>query len=126
MKYLLDTVALVRHFAAAGRIGPKAVEILNDFDNHFFISVVSLMEIMYLSEKHRIEIDLTATLTKIESASLYSVVDLTPEILRVAEGTFFKELHDRLILSTARWLEIPIISSEKEFNKIEGLEVIWN
>ena len=126
MKYLLDTVTLVRHFASTGHIGTTALEILNEFDNHFFISVVSLMEIMYLSEKHRIEIDLTETLTKIESSSLYSVVDLTPEIMKVAEETPFNELHDRLILSTARWLEIPIISSDKNFDQIENIDVIWN
>jgi len=84
------------------------------------------MEIMYLSEKHRIEIDLTDTLNRIESSSLYSVVDLTPEILKVAEINPFRELHDRLILSTAKWLEIPVISSDKTFDKVEGIEVIWN
>ena len=66
------------------------------------------------------------TLNKIESSSLYSVVDLTPEILKVAEKTPFKELHDRLILSTAKWLEIPIISSEEEFDEVEGIKLIWN
>ena len=126
MKYLLDTVTVVRHLTDIGHIGTKAIGILNAFDNNFLISVVSLMEIMYLSEKHRIEIDLTETLNKIESSSLYSVVDLTPEILKVAEITPFRELHDRLILSTAKWLEIPVISSDKTFDKVEGIEVIWN
>ncbi len=122
----MDTVTIVRHFSDIGRIGRKALKILNEPDNDFFISVVSLMEILYLSEKHRIEIDLAETLNKIESSSLYSVVDLTPEILKIAEKTPFKELHDRLILSTAKWLEIPIISSDEEFDKVEGIEVIWN
>jgi len=126
LKYLLDTVTVVLHLTDIGHIGTKAIGILNAFDKNFLISVVSLMEIMYLSEKHRIEIDLTETLNKIESSSLYSVVDLTPEILKVAEITSFRELHDRLILSTAKWLEIPVISSDKTFDKVEGIEVIWN
>ena len=126
MQYLLDTITIVRHFTDTGYIGIKAREILNDFDNHFLISVVSLMEIMYLSEKHRININLTETLNKMESSSLYSGIDLTPEILKVAERTPFRELHDRLILSTAKWLEIPIISSDEEFDEVEGIEVIWN
>ena len=96
MQYLLDTVTVVRHFTDTGHLGTKAVEILNEFDNHFLISVVSLMEIMYLSEKDRIEIDLTETLNKVESSSLYSVVDLT------------------------------FISSDKTFDEVEGVEVIWN
>lgn len=126
MSYLLDTVTVVRHFANVGRIGKTAVQILQGLDNHFFISVVSLMEILYLSEKHRIKIDLADTLNKIESSSLYSVIDLTSDILKVAEDTPFRELHDRLILSTAKWLDVQIISSEMEFKKVNGISVIWN
>ena len=86
----MDTVTVVRHLTDTGHIGTKTIEILNEFDNHFLISVVSLMEILYLSEKHRIEINLAETLNRIESSSLYSVVDLTPDILKVAEITPFE------------------------------------
>jgi len=39
VQYLLDTVTIVRHFTDTGYIGIKAREILNNFDNHFLISV---------------------------------------------------------------------------------------
>jgi len=123
--YLLDTVAVVRHFSEFGKIGKKARDILNNLENQFIISVISLMEIMYLSEKNRIDIALTETLNRIESSSLYSTVDLTPEIIKIAETTVFGELHDRLILSTAKWLDVPIISSDKSFKDIEEIQVIW-
>ena len=97
MQYLLDTVTNVRHFSAMGKIGEKAREILNSSENSFLISVISLMEIMYLSEKNRIGISLADTFAEIESSSLYSTIDLTPEILKIAEVTAFRELHDRLI-----------------------------
>ncbi|RKY77190.1 hypothetical protein DRQ07_09080, partial [candidate division KSB1 bacterium] len=118
MLYLLDTVTIIRHFSDIGNIGKKAREILNQKSNNFMISVISLMEIMYLAEKNRIDINLMQVLEKIESSSLYSIVDLTPEILIVAEKTPFFELHDRLILSTARLFEIPVISSDKRFNSV--------
>lgn len=125
MQYLLDTVTVVRHFSEVGKIGKKARDILNNLENQFIISVISLMEIMYLSEKNRIDIALTETLNRIESSSLYSTVDLTPEIIKIAETTIFAELHDRLILSTAKWLDAPIISSDRSFKDIEGIQVIW-
>ena len=62
MEYLLDTVTVVRHFSEVGKIGKKARDILNNLENQFIISVISLMEIMYLSEKNRIDIALTETL----------------------------------------------------------------
>jgi len=55
MQYLLDTVTIVRHFCGRGRIGLQAANILNTIeerDDLFVISVVSLMEIMYLAEKN--------------------------------------------------------------------------
>ena len=125
MLYLLDTVTTIRHFSDIGNIGKKAREILNQKSNNFMISVISLMEIMYLAEKNRIDINLMQVLEKIESSSLYSIVDLTPEILIVAEKTPFFELHDRLILSTARLFEIPVISSDKRFNSVRDVKVIW-
>ena len=125
MQYLLDTVTVVRHFSEVGKIGKRAREILNNLENQFIISVISLMEIMYLSEKNRIDIALTETLNRIESSSLYSTVDLTSEIIKIAKATVFAELHDRLILSTAKWLDTPIISSDRSFKDIEEIQVIW-
>ena len=126
MKYLLDTVALIRHFTGKGKIGHKAAIIIDNAENSLVISVISLMEVMYLSEKHRIEINLTDTLDKIESSSRYIITDLNPDILKVAETVDFYELHDRLILAAAKWLGIKIISSDSKFNDIEGIEVVWD
>jgi PIN domain nuclease of toxin-antitoxin system len=126
MQYLLDTVTIVRHFTEIDNLGKKAQKILSDPENSFVISVVSLMEILYLSEKRRIDIDLKATLRNIELSSLYRIVDLTPDILKVAADLFFYELHDRLILSTAKWLDIPVISSDEKFKQVKNIQVLWD
>ena len=52
-------------------------------------------------------------------------MNLTPEILIVAEKVAFFELHDRLILATAKWLDVPIISSDRKFAEVEGLTTVW-
>jgi PIN domain nuclease of toxin-antitoxin system len=126
MQYLLDTVTLIRHLTELGKLGKKAQAVLNSTENTYVISVISLMEILYLSEKRKINIDLIETLTKIEHSSLYYIVDLTPDILKVANVLPFYELHDRLILATAKWLDIPIISSDEKFNSVHGIQVYWN
>ncbi len=131
MRYLLDTVALVRHFSGRGKIGRKAAHILDsigDMENEdeIVISVISLMEVMYLAEKNRIDINLTETLEIIESSSKYTIANLNPDILRVAETTPFYELHDRLILATAKWLGIRIVSSDGKFDRVAGIEVVWD
>jgi len=84
------------------------------------------MEILYLAEKKRIPLNLSNTLEKINSSSIYSIIDLTSEILEVVEKTKFYELHDRLIISTAIWLNIPILSSDSRFDEVNDLEVLWD
>jgi len=81
---------------------------------------------MYLAEKKRIPIDLPETLRRIESSSKYMIVNLTPEILNVAQTINFYELHDRLILATAKWLDVPLISSDSKFGMVPGIRVIWD
>jgi len=64
------------------------------------------MEVLYWTEKHRIPINLQETLGYIESSNKY---------IKVAESIQFYELHNRLILATAKWLNIPIVSSDSLF-----------
>ncbi len=99
---------------------------IEERDDLFMISVVSLMEIMYLAERNRIAINLQDTLNRIEGSSKYLIINLSAEILCVAETIEFYELHDRLILATTRWLDIPILSGDSKFENIPGIHVIWD
>lgn len=128
MHYLLDTVTIIRHFSGQGRLGRNATLILSNIEQSndvFMISVISLMEIMYLAEKNRITLDLSITLERLARSSAYQIINLTPVILQVAQQISFPELHDRLIIATAQWLEIPIISSDSKFSHVPGVTVVW-
>ena len=129
MSFLLDTVTIIRHFSQQGRMGQKAAKTLKRIDDgqdNAFISVISLMEILYLAERNRIDIHFEETLNLIERSSNYFIVDLTPQILTVAKTVEFPELHDRLILATAKSLDIPVVSSDRLFDQIPGISVLWD
>jgi predicted nucleic acid-binding protein len=128
MHYLLDTVTLIRHFSGEGHIGKTAQHIFDQAEisgDSFFISVITLMEVMYLAEKNRIPVNLGRTIDKIRGNTLYAIVDLSADILQVAQEITFYELHDRLILATAKWLDIPVISSDKKFHDVDKIQVVW-
>ena len=44
---------------------------------------------------------------------------------RFREDVEFYELHDRMILATAKYLDVPIISPDEKFEKISDIETIW-
>ncbi len=72
MQYLLDTVTVIRHFVGKGEIGNATALILDtieDQDDLFVISIISLMENVYLAEKHRIDIILHKTIARIHTSS---------------------------------------------------------
>jgi PIN domain nuclease of toxin-antitoxin system len=128
MDYLADTVTVIRHFSKTGKIGKRAKVVLQEVPlgrHRIYISAVSLVEIMYLAQKHRIGIDLSETLDTINNSTNYFLVDLTPEIVVVAETVEFYEIFDRLIVATAKFLNIPILTSDEKIKNIPGLEVVW-
>jgi len=128
MQYLLDTNAIIRHFTQISKLGKKAKEIITqaESDQHqLFVSIISLMEIMYLAEKNRIPITLDEMVKHLNSKKCYSIVEFNLEILREAEMIDFYELHDRIILATAKTLGTPVLSSDQRFSEVKDIQVIW-
>ena len=128
MDYLLDTVAIIRHFSGYGRIGRKAKTIIEEAEDGkhlLLLSVVSLFEIMYLAEKNRIKISLPNTLSLIHQKPCYQVAELSADIVVAASKIKFYELHDRLILATAKHLNLDILSSDLRFDELENFKRIW-
>jgi PIN domain nuclease of toxin-antitoxin system len=128
MQFLADTVTVVRHFSDSGHLGGTAREAMNaadDKQNIIFISIVSFAEILYLSEKKRIPIDLLLTVERLSKISNYQVVDLNLEIITEAQQVRGLELHDRLIVATARVLGVPMLTSDKMITESGLVEVLW-
>ncbi|MBW1706273.1 MAG: PIN domain-containing protein [Deltaproteobacteria bacterium] len=129
MDYLADTVTIIRHFSKAGKIGRQARNILEGIemgDHHMFLSIISLVEILYLSEKKRITINLEESLDMIDVSANYSIVDLTPDIVKLAEKIDFPEIFDRLIISTAKYLNAPILTSDRAIRSSGFVEAVWS
>ncbi len=127
MDYLLDTVTIVRHLTNSGKIPDRIRKILDNKsgENQFFIAAISLMEILYLADKNRINVSIDEVIETIEKSVFYQFVDLSPEIIIEAKNIDFYELHDRMILATALYLNIPIISSDRKFKALKNIKVIW-
>ncbi|MBW2066115.1 MAG: PIN domain-containing protein [Deltaproteobacteria bacterium] len=129
MDYLADTVTIIRHFSGAGRIGKEARLVLEGVEkgeSHLFLSTVLLVEILYLAEKKRIGINLQDSLSTIGGSKNYSVVDLTSSIVSLAAGIKYPEIFDRLIISTAKYLDVPLITSDRTIMKTGLIKTIWS
>lgn len=129
MDYLADTVTIIRHFSKAGRIGKSARNILDgvkEGDHRLYLSVISLVEILYLSEKKRISIKLEETMDLIDESDNYGLLDLSPTIVKIAENINFPDIFDRLIISAARYLNVPLITSDRAIRETDFVRTIWS
>ena len=128
MQYLADTVAIIRHFANVGKIGKAAKLILQDADsgkNTILISIISIVEILYLSEQNKIPLDFEDVRRKLLPLDNYRIVDLDFDIVETAKTVQGLELHDRLIVSTSLSLNVPILTSDQIIKDSGQVDVIW-
>jgi PIN domain nuclease of toxin-antitoxin system len=129
MEYLADTVALVRHLSGTGRIGKAAKDIMKAADQGehiIYISIISMVEILYLSEGNRIPVDFRTLKNKIIQSDNYHIIDLDIEIVETAKEIRELELHDRLIVATGRYLRIPILTCDSSIQESNHIRTIWN
>ncbi len=128
MEFLADTVTIVRHFSRTGRIGEKAKLLLQSADrgeNKIAVSIMTVTEILYLSERQKIPLNIAQFTEKMSGLTNYRLIDIDLAVILEAQNVRGLELHDRLIVSTARVLGVPVITSDEEITDSGLVEVIW-
>jgi PIN domain nuclease of toxin-antitoxin system len=130
MYYLADTMALVWYLRGRRRFGKQAREILREADqgrHTIAISGVTVMEILYLSERRRIPIGLQDLGILLGQSTNYTVVPIGFEVVNAAAGIDdIPELHDRLIAGTAAWLGVPILTNDPVMTDSRHVLTVWN
>ena len=126
--YVADTMAIVLYLEK--RKLPAQIKLI--FNNavegkiNIYISAISLMEIGYLSEKQRIEIQLSSVTEFAKANDNFFLQSLDTEI--VAEAFKIKtipELHDRLIAATAIHLKATLITNDPLIQLSQSVNTVW-
>lgn len=129
MHYLADTVAIIRHLGKHPKLGEGADRVLNEADkglHHVYISSITLMEVMYLAEARRITVSLPQLISIISQSNNYTVVPVDETIVLTAVAIDdVPELHDRIIVATAKFLNVPIITSDAIIADSSHVQTIW-
>ena len=114
MEFLTDTVAIIHHLREHPALGRQASRTLDESDagqHHIYLSAISLMEVLYLAEAKRIDVPLNELIDHVQSSTNYTVVPVDTDIVQVAvDVDDVPELHDRIIVATAKHLGVPILS----------------
>lgn len=127
-----DTHTVVWYLANDSRLSETAKSLFENASqqgNRIAISAITLVEIVYLVERHRIA---TESFTRLMASldddnSVLAEVALNPAIVRTltkVDWAQIPDMPDRIIAATALHLNVPVISRD---NKIQASEIqtIW-
>jgi PIN domain nuclease of toxin-antitoxin system len=111
------------------RLSPKIISLLDDMPKRPLLSVASLWELSLLVEVGRVQL--------MPSASSWLEQAIHPETVRLAQITrsvalelfafpkkFRRDPADRIIVATARALDLPLLTYDRGIRK-SGLVKIW-
>jgi predicted nucleic acid-binding protein len=110
-------------------LGQRARHIFQGADageHRSYISGITLMEILYLSEARRIDLNLHDVTAVIAASSNYLIYPVDAQVVAAAaEIDDIRELHDRIIAGTAKHLAVSILTSDQILARSKHISTIW-
>jgi len=129
MDYLADTVAIVRHLRNHPALGSEAARILREADagqHRIYLSSITLMEVLYLSEARRISVPLDELVSTVSRSQNYAIVPIDVDVVLAAVAVDdVPDLHDRILVATALHLGVPILTGDQTITASRHVHTLW-
>ena len=126
MFYVADTHALIKYLTG---ILPKKTQItFKECErgiHTIFIPTIVLAESFYLIKRGKIKLDFEEMISKIQSSENFVIIPFDIRILRLFSGIKEFEIHDKIIVATAKYLNANLITQDKKIVKSKDVETIW-
>ena len=91
-----------------------------------YIPAIVFTEILYLSEKQRIDISIHDVAEHLNRYPNYKEYPLSFSVIQsAARITDIKELHDRLIAGTSLYFNLDLISNDPDIQASEFVNTLW-
>jgi PIN domain nuclease of toxin-antitoxin system len=129
MNFVTDTHALLWWFTNNPKLGTNVSAIFEKCEkgeNVIFVPSIVVAEALSIFDKKRISFNFKRLLTKINDSENFMLIALDYPILQKMVGLKdLPELHDKIIVSTAKYLNLPIITKDKKIQRHTNIKTIW-
>ena len=129
MNCLTDTHALLWWFTDSPKISPKATDLFDQCEKGeitIFIPSIVVAEALSVFDKKRISFNFKKLFKQINDSENFVLVALDYPILqKMVDLKDIPELHDKIIVSTAMYLNLPIITKDKHLQTLSYIKEIW-
>jgi len=128
--YVTDTHPFLWYLVGeTRRLGPAAREAFDQAEAGravIVIPAIVLAESLHVSEKGRMKFKFERVLEMIESALNYRIYPLDLPVIRTASDLKgVSEIHDRIIVATAKRLEMELITDDEEIRTSGKVRIVW-
>ena len=129
MNFVTDTHPLLWWFIDSPQISLNASEIFEKCElgeNVIFIPSIVIAEALSIFDKKRVSFDFRKLFRKINESENFVILPLDYPVLKeMIDLKDIPELHDKIIVSTARFLNLPIITKDETLRNLPHLKTIW-
>lgn len=129
MNYVTDTHALLWWFIDSPRISPTASRVFErceQGEDVILVPTIVMAEALSIFDKKRVRFDFRRLLKKITESENYRIVPLDlPVLMKMITLNELPELHDKIIVATARHLDLHLITKDKTLRTLSHLKTIW-
>lgn len=128
MYCVIDTHTLIWHLAEDRRLSLRAESFLSRAEAGELTIVVPtlvLLECMDVFEKGRVQFDFQALMLRITNSRNFITAGLDWSVVLEVERTKgFKDLHDRVIVATAKLFDAPLLSKDRIIHRFYA-KTVW-
>ncbi|OGQ51086.1 MAG: hypothetical protein A3J24_13120 [Deltaproteobacteria bacterium RIFCSPLOWO2_02_FULL_53_8] len=129
MNFVADTHALIWWFTGSPKLGIEASKIFEECENGecvIFIPSIVMAEALGIFDKKHVSFDFKKLLKQINDSKHFVLVALDyPVLQKMTDLKDVPELHDKIIASTAKYLNLPIITKDKHLQTRLHIKTVW-
>lgn len=128
MYYVADTHAFLWYLAGSNQLSKKARQCFAAADQGeatIILPAIVLLECIDVIDKKKINFPFESIIAKLNEASNFILAEVNWSlILEVNQLKHFKDLHDRVIVATAKLFDAQLISRD-QYIRVRYPKVVW-
>lgn len=129
MNFVADTHAILWHFINSPKLSPDASEMFDRCERGeciIFIPSIVIAEALSIFDKKKVSFDFKKLLKKLHESENFVIIPLDYPILqKMVDLKDVPELHDKIIASTAKYLNLPVITKDEALQNIKHIKTVW-
>jgi PIN domain nuclease of toxin-antitoxin system len=129
MNFITDTHALLWWFTNSPKLSQKIIDIFADCErgeNIIFIPSIVIAEALSIFDKKRVFFNFRSLFKKLYESENFILIALDYPILqKMIDLNDIPELHDKIIVATAKHLNLPLITKDQTLQKLSYIKAVW-